>query len=100
MVFSDEKNVFFTLDQHREALKKFTVKRLGLFGSFARGEPTTQSDIDFLVDLQKPSFDNFMNLVFYLEKLFGRRVDLVTKGNLSPYIQPFVEKEIKWYETK
>lgn len=40
-----------------------------------------------------------MDLVFYLEKLFGRRIEIITKGNISPYIQPYIENEIEWYET-
>jgi predicted nucleotidyltransferase len=39
-----------------------------------------------------------MELLFSLEKLLGKKVDLVTNGSLSPYIRPYVEKEIKWYE--
>ena len=42
--------------------------------------------------------DLFMDLVFSLEKHPGKKVDLVTKGSLSPYIRPYVEKEVKWYE--
>jgi predicted nucleotidyltransferase len=41
-----------------------------------------------------------MDLVFYLEDLFGRKVELITNGSLSPYIQPYVEKEVKWLETE
>jgi len=56
----------------------FGVKRIGLFGSFADGTATKDSDIDILVEFAKADFDNFMNLVFYLEKLFGRKVDILT----------------------
>lgn len=41
-----------------------------------------------------------MDAAFCLEDLFGRRIELITSGSLSPYIQPYVEKEIKWYETE
>jgi len=40
-----------------------------------------------------------MDLVFSLEDLLGKKVELITNGNLSPYIQPYVEKEVRWYET-
>jgi predicted nucleotidyltransferase len=50
------------------------------------------------VEFGEPNFDNFMDLVFALEKYLRRKVDLVTEGNLSPYIRPYVEKEIRWYE--
>jgi hypothetical protein len=86
------------LKDHSEILQKYGVKRIGLFGSFVRGEQKKNSDIDFLVEFEKPIFENFMDLAFYLEELFGRKVELITNGNLSPYIQPYVEKEVKWYE--
>ena len=94
------KEILKTLREHTETLKKFGVKRIGLFGSYVRGEQRVDSDIDFLVELEKPSFDNFMDLAFYLEDLFGKKVELITKGSLSPYIQPYIEKEIKWYEAE
>jgi hypothetical protein len=60
------------------------VKRCGVFGSFARNEAGAQSDVDILVEfeLEKKSFDNFMKLSFFLEDLFGRRVNLVTTESL------------------
>jgi hypothetical protein len=87
------------LKDNNEILRKYEVKRIGLFGSFARGDQKKSSDIDFLVEFKKPVFENFMDLAFYLEELFDRRVELITNGNLSPYIQPYVDKEVKWYET-
>ena len=88
------------LKEHKDILIKYGVKKIGLFGSFARGEQKANSDIDFLVEFEKPDFDNFMDLVFFLEDLFNRKVELITNGSLSPYIQPYVEKEVEWYETE
>ena len=87
-----------TLREHRDILKKYKVKKIGLFGSYAKGEQKRRSDIDFLVEFKEPTFDNFMDLVFDLEGLFARKVELITNGSLSPYIQPYVEKEVRWYE--
>ena len=103
--FTDEE-IIRVLKKHRDVLESRKVKRIGLFGSFVRGEQKKDSDIDFLVEFDKDKFDekfkglfdNFMDLVFYLEDLFGKRVELITAGSLSPYIQPYVEKEVKWYE--
>jgi uncharacterized protein len=86
------------LKDHNDILRKYEVKRIGLFGSYARGDQNRNSDIDFLVEFEKPVFENFMDLAFYLEELFGRKVELITSGNLSPYIQPYVEKEVRWHE--
>jgi predicted nucleotidyltransferase len=93
-------NIINLLKFHKDALIKYGVKRIGLFGSYVRGDQRKNSDIDFLVEFDKPVFENFMDLAFYLENLFGRKVELITNGNLSPYIQPYVEKEVKWYETE
>ncbi len=79
---------------------KFGVKKIGIFGSFARGDSGEQSDVDVLVEFEpdKNTFDNFMDLLFYLEDLFGKKVDLVTTGGLHRYIRPFVEREVVWCE--
>ena len=79
-------------------LKNQGVRRIGLFGSFARNEGRARSDLDFLVEFEKPTFDNFMNLAFLLEKLFRRHVDLVTPDGLSKHVRPYIEKEVVWHE--
>ncbi|MBU1262302.1 nucleotidyltransferase family protein [bacterium] len=86
------------LQEHSDILRRYNVKRIGLFGSYLRGEEKKESDIDFLVEFGEPDFDNFMNLSFWLEDLFGRKVELITNGSLSPYIQPYIEKGVMWYE--
>lgn len=90
-------NVIDVLKSHeREMKKRFGIKRIGLFGSFARGEQKDASDVDILVEFEEPTFDNFMNLAFFLEDLFSRKVELVTPDSLSPYIAHYVEKEVVW----
>lgn len=90
-------NVIDILKSHETEIKKrFGVNRIGLFGSFARGEQKDTSDVDILVEFEKPTFDNFMDLAFFLEDLFDRRVELVTPDSLSPYIAPYVKKEVVW----
>jgi uncharacterized protein len=93
-----DKEILSLLKKHKDLLKKYKVKRIGLFGSYVRGQQRKHSDIDFLVEFIEPTFDNFMDLVFDLEGLFSRKVEIITNGSLSPYIQPYVEKEVKWYE--
>lgn len=90
--------IFKVLRTKNHILRQYGVVKMGLFGSFSRGENKKNSDIDFIVEFKKASFDNFMNLAFYLEDLFRKKVELITPGNLSPYVYPYVEKEIKWYE--
>ena len=83
-------------DHEQEIKRRFAVRRIGLFGSFVRGEETKESDIDILVEFEDPTFRNFMNLAFYLEDIFSRRVDLLTPEGISHRIRPYVEREVVW----
>jgi len=85
-----DKEIISLLKKHKDLLKKYKVKRIGLFGSYVRGEQKRYSDIDFLVEFKEANFDNFMRLVFGLETIFGKKVELITNGSLSPYIEPYV----------
>lgn len=86
-------------EQHR-VLSDLGVKRLGLFGSFARDEQTSESDVDLLVEFQPgaKSFGSFMTLSFLLEDVLRRRVELVTPESLSPYIGPRILREVQYVE--
>jgi predicted nucleotidyltransferase len=79
-------------------LRSFGVKSIGLFGSFVRSQSGPDSDVDILVefDAGKRTYDNFIDTCFLLEDLLGRRVELVTIDSLSPYIKPYVLKEVEY----
>jgi len=85
-----------SLVDNRETLRKYGVKRIGLFGSYVRGTATAASDIDFLVELERVTFDDYMGLALFLEDLFQKDVDLVTATSIKPGIKPYVEKEIEY----
>ncbi len=73
---------------------KFGVKDLMVFGSAARDEIRSQSDVDVLVEFeQQPNFDRFMDLKFFLEDILKVPVDLVTREALKPRMRPMIEKE-------
>lgn len=76
--------------------EKYKVKELGIFGSYVRNEQNRVSDIDILVDFEKEglTFDNYMELKFYLEKVFAVPVDLVIKDSIKKHFKPFILKEI------
>ncbi len=65
-----------------------------------RGDAKMESDVDVLVEFEstKKSFDNFMELNFFLEDIFGKKVDLITTSGLDKYIRPYVEREVVWCE--
>ena len=77
-------DILKTLTRNREAIRRHGVRRLGLFGSCARGEATESSDLDFVVEFETKSFDAYMDLKSFLEELFASKVDLVLKDTLKP----------------
>ena len=81
------------LEGNREALMRFGVKSLGLFGSVARGESTASSDLDFVVEFERNTFDAYMGLKEFLEGLFGCPVDLVLAHTLKPRLREPVLRE-------
>ncbi|MBI4455955.1 MAG: nucleotidyltransferase family protein [Acidobacteria bacterium] len=84
------------LRQHQDTLdEQFTVKRIGLFGSFARNEQHKRSDVDFVVEFARPSYDNYFHLIDYLEKLFGRKVQIITPDCLDSIRVKKVAREIR-----
>jgi uncharacterized protein len=76
--------------------KEFAVKEIGLFGSFSDGSYTSESDIDLLVEFENPIGWKFFSLEIYLEKKFGRKIDLVTKNALKDRIKQSILKDINY----
>lgn len=74
--------------------KTFKVRKIGVFGSFSRGDQSRKSDIDMLVELSQPiSLFKFVELQDYLSKILKRKVDLTTKDALKPAIKQEVLKD-------
>lgn len=86
------------ITEQQPQLQALGVRRLGLFGSFVRGEQRPDSDVDFLVEFVpgQKTFDNFMQLGFLLENLLKRRVELVTPESLSPYLRSRILDEVEY----
>ena len=76
--------------------KDFAVTRIGLFGSFSEGFNTAESDIDLLVELEKPIGWKFFTLELYLQNIFGRKIDLVTKNALKEQIRETILKQVNF----
>ncbi|HEY9175693.1 MAG TPA: nucleotidyltransferase family protein [Verrucomicrobiae bacterium] len=82
------------MNQHRTTLmERFSVRRIGLFGSAVHGQARPDSDVDVLVEFEQPTFDHYMELKFFLEDLFQSPVDLVLADSLKPRIKPRVLAE-------
>lgn len=89
-------NAIEILRRHENVIKqKYHVKKIGVFGSYVRGEQKKRSDIDILVEFKKtPDFFEFLKLEEYLRSILGRKVDLVTKDALKPYIGKHIIEEV------
>jgi len=96
MLISDE--ILQIINENQHNIKKFGVKRIGLFGSYAKNKQKKESDIDILVEFKKgkKTFDNYMDLKFYLENLFDCNVDLVVKDALKVDLKPNILKSVKY----
>jgi len=84
------------LNKNKKLLtQKYKVKDIGIFGSYAKGNPSIKSDIDILVEFSStPDFFEFIELEDFLKSLIGIKVDLVTKKALKPLIKDEILKEI------
>jgi len=71
----------------RKILKQNKIKRAGIFGSYARGKPKKDSDIDILVELPQGVGFGFVKIETELEKKLGKKVDLVSYKGISPYLK-------------
>ncbi|MBM3709660.1 MAG: nucleotidyltransferase [Actinobacteria bacterium] len=83
------------LQNNKNTLEKYTVKKIGLFGSFAKNKQDENSDMDFIVEFRNPDLDNFMDLVNFLEKLFNRKVEILTPVGLESIRIKEVAENIK-----
>jgi predicted nucleotidyltransferase len=83
------------LRQSRERFAQlYSVRRIGIFGSAARGEAREDSDLDVLVEMSEPTFDRYMDLKFELEDAFGTSVDLVLSDTMKERLRPIIEQEV------
>lgn len=82
------------LAKHKDEIKSFQVTRLELFGSAARDELRSRSDVDVLVEFSILDTDNYFGLKFFLEDLLGRKIDLVRKQAIKPRMMSYVQEDL------
>ncbi|MDT8402748.1 MAG: nucleotidyltransferase family protein [Bacteroidales bacterium] len=91
--------ILTTIKENKKELLRFGILKVGLFGSYVRGDETETSDIDLLIDFDPDheNFDNYMAVCNILEQLFrNEKLGIVTKNGLSPYIGPKILKEVQY----
>ncbi|MGD9275660.1 MAG: nucleotidyltransferase domain-containing protein [Candidatus Pacearchaeota archaeon] len=83
------------IEKEKAKLKKKGVKKIGLFGSYAKDSQKKDSDIDFLIEFKKIDFDRYLYILNLLEKIFKKKIDLVIESDLKPELK-YVKKEAKY----
>lgn len=91
----NSKKIIKEIEDNSKDIRKFGVKKIGLFGSFLKDKQHKKSDIDILVTFDKETFDNYINLLFLLERTFRRKIDLVIEKDLHPELN-YVKKIAKY----
>lgn len=79
-----------------ELSRDYAVKEIGLFGSFSDGSNSEESDIDLLVELEHPIGWKFFTLEIYLQKIFNRKIDLVTKNALKEQLKDSILNQVNF----
>ena len=74
-----------------ELTVRFTVKRIGVFGSSTSGEDTPENYVDILVEFEAPTLDHYMDLRFRIEEVLRPPVDLVIASTVKPRLKPIIE---------
>lgn len=86
------------IKSNKDFLKnRFGVKAIGIFGSYVRGEQNSESDVDILIETDKPvSLFDLVELEDFLSELLGKKVDLVLRDELKPRISKNILKEVAY----
>lgn len=94
------KEILNLIKKNRDTISRFQVKRLGLFGSFLYQSANPNSDIDLIVEFEKgeKTFDNYMDLKFFLEELFDRKVDLVLPNTIKQSLKSKIMENVMYAE--
>ena len=95
MTLTTEKITNILSEKSKYLAETYGVKRIGLFGSYAKGTQTEASDIDIIVEFETPLGFKFMDFADYLEEILGKSVDVLTVGGLQGIRIPHIAQSIK-----
>ena len=91
-------DITYLIIENKTQIQEFGAKSIGLFGSFASNKQNDKSDVDLIVEFEKEkkTYSNFINLTYFLEDLFKRKVELITPESISKYIKPHILKTTEY----
>ena len=91
------KEIIYKLQEIKPILKnEYAVKTIGLFGSFAEETNNSDSDVDIMVEFERPIGWHFFTLEAFLEKTLSRKIDLVTKNAIKEPIKPYILNQMQY----
>ena len=92
------KDIEIIIQKHKKELEEnFGLRKIGIFGSYVRGDQVQDSDIDILVEIERPmGFIKFIKLENHLSQILDSKVDIVTKKALKPYIGRRILQEVHY----
>ncbi|MEK6886659.1 MAG: nucleotidyltransferase domain-containing protein [Nanoarchaeota archaeon] len=82
----NKREIIEKIKENREKIKDKSVKKIGIFGSVIKGKKNPR-DIDIIIEFDKPTFDNYAEVLILLEKILKKKIDLVTKSSLRPELK-------------
>jgi predicted nucleotidyltransferase len=91
----NSRDILQVIQNNKDRIKGFGVRKIGIFGSYARDEQRPDSDVDLIVEFEegRKNFDSYMELCFFLEDILHKKVEVLTPEGIDPLIKPGIEKE-------
>ena len=91
------RQILDTLRDHRASLsERYGIRTIAVFGSYVRQEQTPESDVDVIVEFDRPLGLAFVDLADELEGILGTRVDLVSRGALNQKVYEFISPDVRY----
>jgi len=93
----NKKEILKKIKENRELIKSKGVKKIGIFGSFVKSNQNKKSDVDILIEFDKPTLEKYLYVLRLLEKKLKRKVDLIIESDLKPELV-YVKKEAQYVQ--
>lgn len=91
----NSRKIIKRIKERKKDIQKYSVKKLGIFGSYIKNKQHKKSDIDVIVTFHTENFDNYAGLLLLLEKILKRKIDLVIEKDIHPEFK-YIKKEAKY----